>query len=86
MRPQNMTIRAVDDGIFLRNQFGGLSENPPQSPEALEQNTMRITCNSHCLSKIFAVSPFFNATDLDEAYRRLSMMTPLRSVRCCRKN
>jgi len=39
--------------------------------------SVRITCNSHCLSKIFAVSPFSNARDLEDSYRRLSRMTLL---------
>ena len=64
--------------------FGG---NPRQEvpgerplPHAVASvNTMRITCISHCLSMILAVSPFSSVRDLEEAYRRLFRLTLLRS-------
>jgi len=44
---------------------------------------MRITCNSHCLSKILAVSPFSDACDLAEAYRWLSKTTFVAQLNAC---
>jgi hypothetical protein len=45
--------------------------------QTFSTNTMRITCYSRCLSKIFPVSPFSVNGALEQAYRRLLRMISL---------
>lgn len=64
----------------FREALSGFPRNEllfPKFEGIISWNRMRITCNSHCLSKIFAVSPFSKVREFADAYRRLFRMTLL---------